>query len=77
MTTTSRSDRLVAAVSAICGERHRRRVLPEHALSVEVAHMLGCGIREVEDTAHSLAVDGVIRVGRTMNYEYYELTKQK
>lgn len=64
MTTTSRSERLVAAVSAICGERRSRRVLPAHALSVE-------------DTAHSLAVSGVIRVGRTMNYEYYELTRQE
>ena len=74
--TTCRSEDFLAAVSAICGERRSRGICPCHALSIEVAQRLGCSMQDVMKTAHALAVGGVIRAGRTMNYEYYEL-KQK
>ena len=46
--------------------------LPSFALSIEVARLTGMTLQEVERQAEALKSEGMIRIGRTLNYSYYE-----
>ena len=49
---------------------------PVHALSIEVARLTGMTLREVERQAEALKSEGLIRIGQTLNYSYYELIEK-
>lgn len=61
------------SIRAIVTDRRRRRQVPVHALSIEVSRMTGLVLREVEAEAARLEAEGLIRIGRALNYNYYEL----
>lgn len=50
--------------------------LPSFALSIEVVRLTGMTLREVERQAEALKSEGLIRIGRTLNYSYYELQNE-
>lgn len=64
---------LLAALETVCRSLGDSGVHPAHASSLDVARVLGCGVAEVEDAAVGLAAKGLLRIGRTLNYDYYEI----
>lgn len=62
------------SIRAIVSDRRRRRQVPVHALDIEVSRMTGLGLREVESAARELEAEGLIRIGKGLNYNYYKLT---
>ena len=62
------------SIRAIVADRRRRRQVPVHALDIEVSRMTGLGLREVEAEAARLEAEGLIRIGRGLNYNYYKFT---
>lgn len=62
------------SIRAIVADRRRRRQVPVHALDIEVSRMTGLGLREVEAEAARLEAEGLIRIGRGLNYNYYNFT---
>lgn len=62
------------SIRAIVADRRRRRQVPVHALDIEVSRMTGLGLREVEAEAARLETEGLIRIGRGLNYNYYKFT---
>ena len=62
------------SIRAIVADRRRRRQVPVHALDIEVSRMTGLGLREVESAARELETEGLIRIGRGLNYNYYKFT---
>lgn len=62
------------SIRAIVSDRRRRRQVPVHALDIEVSRMTGLGLREVEAAARELEAEGLIRIGRGLNYNYYNFT---
>ena len=62
------------SIRAIVADRRRRRQVPVHALDIEVSRMTGLGLREVESAARELEAEGLIRIGRGLNYNYYKFT---
>lgn len=47
--------------------------LPSFVLSIEVARLTGMTLREVERQAEALKSEGLIRIGKGLNYNYYKL----
>lgn len=62
------------SIRAIVADRRRRRQVPVHALDIEVSRMTGLGLREVEAAAAELEAEGLITIGRGLNYNYYKFT---
>ena len=62
------------SIRAIVADRRRRRQVPVHALDIEVSRMTGLCLREVEAEAARLETEGLIRIGRGLNYNYYKFT---
>ena len=62
------------SIRAIVADRRRRRQVPVHALDIEVSRMTGLGLREVEAEAARLEAEGLIRIGRGLNYNFYKFT---
>ena len=48
---------------------------PEYAVSIEVSRHTGLPLDTVSMAAKALERSGMIRIGRTLNYEYYELVQ--
>ena len=46
---------------------------PVHALSIEVARLTGMPLREVDAAAVQLEAQGLISIGKGLNYNYYKL----
>lgn len=64
------------AIQVIVDGKRSRGAFPEVALSIEVSRLTGMALREVEKEAEDLKSEGLIRIGKTLNYSYYELTKE-
>lgn len=62
------------AVSKISFNKEMNGRHPVHALDIEVSGMTGLGLREVEAEAAKLEAEGLIRIGRGLNYNYYKFT---
>lgn len=65
---------VMQAVSKISFNKEMNGRHPVHALSMEVSRMTGLGLREVESAARELEAEGLIRIGRGLNYNYYKFT---
>ena len=46
---------------------------PAHALSIEVARLTGMPLREVDAAAMQLEAQGLISIGKGLNYNYFKL----
>ena len=46
---------------------------PAHALSIEVSRLTGMPLREVDAAAVQLEAQGLISIGKGLNYNYYKL----
>lgn len=66
---------VLQAIESITADSKGRSRLPSFALSIEVARLTGMTPQEVEKEVEALKSEGLIRIGRTLNYSYYELTK--
>ena len=49
---------------------------PSFALSIEVARLTGMTLLEVARQAETLKSAGLIRIGKALNYSYYELRNE-
>ena len=67
---------VLQTIESVTADKRGRSRFPSFALSIEVARLTGMTLREVERQAESLKCEGLIRIGRTLNYSYYELTKE-
>ena len=65
---------VMQAVSKISFNKEMNGRHPVHALDIEVSRMTGLGLREVEAEAARLETEGLIRIGRGLNYNYYKFT---
>lgn len=65
------------AITNIISNKEASGIHPTIALSIEVARLTGMTLREVERQAETLKSEGLIRIGRTLNYSYYELAKKE
>lgn len=65
---------VMQAVSKISFNKEMNGRHPVHALDIEVSRMTGLGLREVEAEAAKLEAEGLIRIGKTLNYDYYKFT---
>lgn len=65
---------VMPAVSKISFNKEMNGRYPVHALDIEVSRMTGLGLREVEAEAATLEAEGLIRIGRGLNYNYYKFT---
>ena len=65
---------VMQAVSKISFNKEMNGRHPVHALDIEVSRMTGLGLREVESAARGLEAEGLIRIGRGLNYNYYKFT---
>ena len=70
---TEAESMVLRAIREIVFDRETSDKVPAHALSIEVAKITGLALQEVADAAISLECEGVITVGRTLNYTYYEI----
>ena len=67
---------VLQAIESITADKKGRSRFPSFALSIEVARLTGMALQEVERQAEALKSEGLIRIGRTLNYSYYELIKE-
>lgn len=65
---------VMQAVSKISFNKEMNGRHPVHALDIEVSRMTRLGLREVEAEAARLEAEGLIRIGRGLNYNYYNFT---
>ena len=65
---------VMQAVSKISFNKEMNGRHPVHALDIEVSRMTGLGLREVESVARELEAEGLITIGRGLNYNYYKFT---
>lgn len=65
---------VMQAVSKISFNKEMNGRHPVHALDIEVSRITGLGLREVEVEAARLEAEGLIRIGRGLNYNYYNFT---
>ena len=68
---------MLQSVMDVLFDKETSNMHPSHALSIEVARLTGMPLREVDAAAVQLEAQGLIRIGRTLNYSYYELTKKE
>lgn len=61
------------AITNIISNKEASGIHPTIALSIEVARLTGMAPQEVEKEVEALKSEGLIRIGRTLNYSYYEL----
>ncbi len=75
MILTQEQRRVYDAILAVRTQKREKRLLPDFCLSVELVYHLGpqnaCKAVEI---AGELEKKGIIRIGRTLNYLYYEIT---
>lgn len=67
---------VLQAIEDITSVKAGSNRLLSFALSIEVARLTGMTLKEVERQAGALKSEGLIRIGRTLNYSYYELKKE-
>ena len=65
---------VLKAIGDVVFDRYSSARYPTSALSIEVSRMTGLGLREVEAAARELEAEGMIRIGRGLNYNYYKFT---
>lgn len=70
---TDREERVLQAIREIVFDRETSGRHPVHALSIEVAMITGLALQEVSEAAISLEARRLIKIGKTLNYEYYKL----
>ena len=68
---TGNEARVVEAIMDICFEKEASDRRPLLATSKEVAERTGMRLSEISDIARSLKKSGKLRVGRTLNFDYY------
>ena len=73
---TADQDAVFQGVMDVLFDKETSNMHPSHALSIEVARLTGMALQEVERQAEALKSEGLIRIGRTLNYSYYELTEE-
>ena len=61
------------AIQAIVADKRCRGIFPAAALSIEVARLTGMPLREVDAAAVQLEAQGLISIGKGLNYNYYKL----
>lgn len=61
------------AIQAIVADKRSRGAFPAAALSIEVSRLTGMPLREVDAAAMQLEAQGLISIGKGLNYNYYKL----
>lgn len=61
------------AIQAIVADKRSRATFPAVALSIEVSRLTGMPLREVDAAAVQLEAQGLISIGKGLNYNYYKL----
>lgn len=61
------------AIQAIVADKRSRGTFPAVALSIEVSRLTGMPLREVDAAAMQLEAQGLISIGKALNYNYYKL----
>ena len=61
------------AIRSVVDGKRSRGTFPAVALSIEVSRLTGMALTEVEKEAETLKSEGLISIGKTLNYSYYEL----
>lgn len=60
-------------IQAIVADKRSRGAFPVVALSIEVSRLTGMPLREVDAAAMQLEAQGLISIGKGLNYNYYKL----
>lgn len=61
------------AIQAIVADKRSRGTFPAVALSIEVSRLTGMPLREVDAAAVQLEAQGLISIGKGLNYNYFKL----
>ena len=61
------------AIQAIVDGKRSRGTFPAAALSIEVSRLTGMPLREVDAAAMQLEAQGLISIGKALNYNSYKL----
>lgn len=61
------------AIRSVVDGKRSRGTFPAAALSIEVARLTGMPLREVDAAAVQLEAQGLISIGKGLNYNYYKL----
>ena len=60
-------------IQVIVDDKRSRRAFPVVALSIEVSRLTGMPLQEVDAAAVQLEAQGLISIGKGLNYNYYKL----
>lgn len=63
------------AIRSVVDGKRSRGTFPAVALSIEVSRLTGMPLREVDAAAMLLEAQGLISIGKSLNYNYYKLAK--
>ncbi len=61
------------AIRSVVDGKRSRGTFPAVALSIEVSRLTGMPLREVDAAAVQLEAQGLISIGKGLNYNYYKL----
>lgn len=64
---------ILDAIGQITAGKVEKGVFPQYATSIEVARLTGMGVHEVDEAAVQLEAQGLISIGKGLNYNYYKL----
>lgn len=68
------TDKILKLISEIAEEKRTARQYPIVVQSVDIARRVGnMSLDQVEKLARQLRDRGLIKIGKTINYEYYEI----
>ena len=61
------------AIRSVVDGKRSRGTFPAVALSIEVSRLTGMPLREVDAAAVQLEAQGLISIGKGLNYNYFKL----
>lgn len=70
---TADQDAVFQGVMDVLFDKETSNMHPSHALSIEVSRLTGMPLREVDAAAVQLEAQGLISIGKGLNYNYYKL----
>lgn len=70
---TEPENQILQVIRDIAFNKETSDKVPAYVLSIEVAKITGLALQEVSEAAISLEARRLIKIGKTLNYEYYKL----
>lgn len=68
------TEKVLKLIEDISSEMKAKRQYPIVVTSIDISRRIsGCHLDQVERVARTLSDRGLIRIGKTINYEYYEI----